>query len=284
MSVAATLAALDEEIGEILFTVGERADGVVKTGTERMAPFSTRQFFLERDLRLAEGLFTAGAFFAAAKVLKPYSESEALQAREKALCLHEWQRLSYAKAASHAARFSQEVCTHLRELAKADAFSVSILGDLLAGADELLRWDDAEEALARYYRGVEQTAKVVLATAHGVRPPYQLDDLLQSLPGGCRLADEFRRSRHRNGEILLTNQKAWEVLAAIRDPIAEAYFADEPLQRGLQRRNESLYGHGSEPVDAGQVQCVADRLRNLLRSHLPGALASWTTVRRPRSL
>ena len=37
MSVAATLAALDEGIGEIVFTVGERADGVVKTGTERMA-------------------------------------------------------------------------------------------------------------------------------------------------------------------------------------------------------------------------------------------------------
>ena len=41
MSVAATLAALDEGIGEIVFTVGNRADGVVITGTERMAPFKT---------------------------------------------------------------------------------------------------------------------------------------------------------------------------------------------------------------------------------------------------
>src|SRR6266508_338315 len=50
MSVAATLAALDEDIGEIVFTVGERADGVVKTGTERLASFSTQVCFAERAL------------------------------------------------------------------------------------------------------------------------------------------------------------------------------------------------------------------------------------------
>jgi hypothetical protein len=85
MSAGATLAALDEEIGEIMFTVGERADGVVKTGTERMATLSTRQFLLERDLGLAGELFVAGAFYAAAKILKRYSEPEALAARETAL-------------------------------------------------------------------------------------------------------------------------------------------------------------------------------------------------------
>lgn len=283
MSVAATLAALDEEIGEIVFTVGERADGVVKTGTERIASFSTRQFFLERVSRLANELFAAGAFFAAARLLKPYPEPEAKLAREKALCLHEWQRLNHAKAASHAARFSEDLRQHLQRLADSDEFSPGRLGDLLASADELARWGDHEEALARYYRAAEQTAKVRLADAHSLRPPYRLEAVLNLLPAGSRLSDDMRR-KARQGRILLTAQVAWDLLAQIQDPMADAYFADAGLQQGLNRRNETMYGHGQESVDAAQTQSVAARLRALLQAHLPAAEACWKVNLRPRTL
>jgi hypothetical protein len=283
MSAGATLAALDEEIGELMFTVGERVDGVVKTGTERAKSFSTAAFFFERDLRIAQSLFDHGAFYAAARVLRRHQLPEAVRARETALCLHEWQRLNYGKAAAHAARFSEDVHRHLTLLAGAETFSANILGDLLAGADELLRWGDCEEALARYYRAAEQTAKVRLAEAHCLRPPYRVEETLNLLPAGCRLALDLR-SHARNGPILLTAQRAWEVLDTIGDPMAAAYFADRQLLEGLQRRNESMYGHGTEPVEPARVQALADRLRNLMRAHLPAALACWTTARRPRSL
>jgi hypothetical protein len=104
------------------------------------------------------------------------------------------------------------------------------------------------------------------------------------LPRGCRLAVELWNMRPRNGKILLTAQRAWDVLEACQDPMADSYSADHKLQSGLQRRNESMYGHGQEPVEAAQVREVADRLRKLLGQHLPGALAAWTTVRRPCSL
>jgi len=283
MSVAATLAALDEGIGEIVFTVGERADGVVKTGTERMAAFSTRQFFLERDLRMAGELFAAGAFFAAAEILKPYTEPEAFQAREKALCLHEWQRLNHAKAASHAAKFSEELRSHLKHLADADEFSVIKLGDLLVSADELARWGDREEALARYYRAAEQTAKVRLSEGYNVRPPYRRDDLLAIINRATNPV-LFRELEVGRAEVYLTLRRSWDILAAAGDAMARVYLADQTLQDGLQRRNEGLYGHGQDPVAAHDVQDVADRLRNLLREHLPGALACWSTVHRPRTL
>ena len=283
MSAGATLAALDEELGELMFTTGERVDGVVKTGTEQAKTFSTAAFFLERDLRLAQGLFGHGAFYAAARLLRRHAAPVAVRARETALCLHEWQRLNYTKAAAHAAKFSEDLRLHLARLARAGAFSVSVLGDLLAGADELLRWGDREEALARYYRGAEQTAKVRLAEDHSLRPPYRLAEVLRLLPPGCRLAAEL--SAHaRQGEILLSAQRAWDLLDSIADPMAGAYFADDRLLEGLRRRNESMYGHGAEPVDPASVQSVADRLRNLLRAYLPAAEACWTTTRRPRSL
>lgn len=283
MSVGAALAALDEEIGEIVFTVGERADGVVKTGTERLAPFSTRRFFLERDLRIAAELFAAGAFFAAARVLEPYPETEAAKAREKTLCLHEWQRMNYARAAAHAARFSEELRLHLQSLAQSDEFGAARLGDLLAGADELARWGDHEEALARYYRGAEQTAKVRLAEDHAIRPPYNLDSILKLLPPGCRLEADLR-SRAKRGTLLLTAQVAWDLLDRIRDPIAAAYFANRQLQQGLSCRNDTMYGHGQAKVEPAQTRHVAACLRRLLEEHLPAVAESWIAAPRPRAL
>jgi hypothetical protein len=284
MSAGATLAALDEEVDQIDFTSGERVDGVVKTGTEVVQSFDLRGFLFQRDLRTAAELFHHGAFYAAARLLKGYPQPEAVRSRETALCLHEWQRMNYPKAASHAAKFSEALRAHLGARAQADAFSAPLLGDLLAGADELLRWGDCEEALARYYRGAEQAAKVRLAEAHSIRPPYRLESVLDILPAGCRLAEDLQRWGARNGVVLLTAQKAWDVLDACDDPMAKSYFADQKLQYGLQRRNESMYGHGQEPVEAGQVHAVCDRLRALLNEHLPAALACWSTVRRPRSL
>jgi hypothetical protein len=284
MSAGATLAALDEEVDQIDFTSGERVDGVVKTGTEVVQSFDLRGFLFQRDLRTAAELFHHGAFHAAARLLKGYAQPEAVRSRETALRLHEWQRMNYPKAASHAARFAEDLRTHLGALAQADPFSPLLLGDLLAGADELLRWGDCEEALARYYRGAEQAAKVRLAEAHSIRPPYRLESLLDILPAGCRLAEDLRRSRSRDGEILLGAQRAWDVLDACDDPIAASYFGDQGLQRGLRRRNESMYGHDQKPVEAEQVQVVAAGLRNLLNEHLPAADACWTTARRPRTL
>ena len=65
-------------------------------------------------------------------------------------------------------------------------------------------------------------------------------------------------------------------LATLQDPMADAYFADYRLQDGLKRRNESMYGHGKEPVGLAHVQEVAARLRALLRAHLPPR-TGWPT-------
>lgn len=283
MSAGATLAALDAEVDQVDFTCGERVDGVVKTGTEVVQSFDLQGFLFQRDLRIAEELFLHGAFYAAAQVLRGYTRPEAMRPRETALCLHEWQRMNYAKAAAHAAKFSDDLRSHLRKLAEADPLSVSVLGDLLAGADELLSWGDGEEALARYYRGAEQAAKVRLAEAYDIRPPYRLEALLNFVPSGCRLASDLR-GQARKDTVLLTAQKAWDTLAAAQDPMADTYFVDHELHDGLQRRNESMYGHGKEPVEMARAQDVANRLRILLREHLPAASSCWSTVRRPRTL
>lgn len=281
MSVAATLAALDEEVGEIVFTVGDRADGIVVTGTERMAAFETRRFFLERDLAKASELFSAGAFYAAARLLEGHEGTQALHGRERAHCFHEWQRMKYATAASHAARCPGDLARHLAMLSRCDPLSLEVLGDLLAGADALLSWGDAEEALARHYRGTEHLAKFRLSEAMGLRPPYRLEVLLDLLPPSSPLTTELR-SRARNGILHLGNDLAWRILETQQDPLAAAFRSNRRLQEGLRLRNESLYGHGQDPVDVVTVQRIAEDLRRLLQVHLPEALQQWTEASRLR--
>ena len=254
MSAGATLAALDEGIGEIVFTVGERADGVVKTGTERLAPFSTATFFLERDLRNADELFRSGSFFGAARLLQGYTQADALRAREIAWCLHEWQRLNYNRAASHAAKFSQDLREHLKRLDQTDGWSFERLGDLLASADELIRWGDFEEALARFYRATELLAR--------------------------RRLKEIGREQHESRW-----GKLWEELRSQKDPLAQAFFLDRPLRESLQDRNDTVFGHGSKSVSETLVRDVRVGLARLLQDHLPKeVMPFWKVPPRPQTL
>jgi len=140
MSSGATVAALDENIGELVFTIGDRADGIVKTGTERLETFVARDYFAERDFKLAQELYQAGSYAPAAQVLKPYPnrfEAEIALCR----CFHFWEQLDYeqaweiAKTKKHP-RFSRYAST-LRSLADdADAISPTpaLANDVLKSA------------------------------------------------------------------------------------------------------------------------------------------------------
>ncbi len=284
MSVAAMLAALDEEIGEVVFTIGDRADGVVITGTEQMKSFKTDVFFMERDLRTADELFRAGAFQAAAKILERYkADDRGAKAHFSALCLHEWQRLNHQKAASHAARFSEPLSKHLKNLTNEDDYSAAKVGDLLAGADELARWGDHEEALARYYRAAEQIAKTRLAQAFGIGYSCRRDDLLSIVDpkSNAQLFDDIRNGHPKPN---LTLKLSWDILGAAGDSMAEAYLSDRQLHDGLQQRNDGLYGHGQASVDSNLTRKVATRLRVLLKEHFPAVADCWNTEHRPKSI
>lgn len=105
MTAAATLAALDEGIGDIVFTTGERADGVVKTGTERIQTFDASVYFRERDIALAREFLRGGDFFAAERIFFRYKGTNSSD-WSKAYTLHHWRRFDYEKAKTHKAELA----------------------------------------------------------------------------------------------------------------------------------------------------------------------------------
>lgn len=269
MSAGATLAALDEEIGEIVFTVGERREGIVVSGTEQMAGFSTGEFFREKALREANILYQSGAFHAAGQLLKKWKGDPAVdKAILIARCAHDWHRLNYRDAAGAAARFDAKISEHLNKLARAvenNDPSKTVLGDLLASADDLRRWGDAEEAATRSYKAMEYAIRMVLCRALNIRPPFKQEYFKDvplkeppTIPPGLR--------------------QMMVILQAIQDPFAEEY---NQLREPLRIRNEAM--HDIRPVNPGEAQSLCDRIWNAIQRHFPD-ISRTRNVTLPSSL
>jgi len=266
MSAGATLAALDEGIGEIVFTVGEREDGVVKTGTERIETFDASAYFAERDLVLARELYAAGSHLAATCVLEkhPAFERPAAAARS----VHEWCRLNYAAAATAAARAHATSQAHLQALARvaeSTAPSALLVADLLDGAGFAHRLGDPEWALSLGYKTLEAAIQHRAFEDLQLSPPYRSDALLAACPPAW-LAAKIRNSANDDGIVRLGLRNLAELLRAGREPLATALLADRALLRLVDARNEVT--HALRTITATDSQQMVERADHLFRRHL----------------
>jgi len=184
MSAGATVAALDENIGELVFTIGERADGVVKTGTERLETFEARDYFAERDFILAQELYQTGAFLEAAKVLKHYPQRFASYV-DLCECIYHWENLNYSAALKIAGRKThvqfENLLNHLRPLCReSSANTPHLAADLLKSAERLHGRKDFSNALFRACKAYEIGARAELLACAQLREPYTKEALLNS--------------------------------------------------------------------------------------------------------
>lgn len=282
MSAGAVLAALDEGVGDIQFIAGERADGVVITGCEKVVAFDTAAFFRERALREADALYRAGAFKAAADLLQR-ADADVFR-RESALCrcLHEWHRLNYAVAAGLAATVAEPMRRRLMDLAgdvENGRLTEAVLADLIGGADDLRRWDEHEEAAARYYKAVEYAARLRLALAIGHPPPFGIEQL-RALPIDRQTHAQLRENPDKTCTPGL--QLTMRLLQATGDDLSAAFLNNHALNKALARRNWTV--HEIRPVSAAESQSLCDLMRNLLRPCFPAACAADARNLRPADL
>ena len=160
MTAAATLAALDELIGDIVFTTGDRADGVVITGTERITTFDPADFFRERDLKLAREFFEAGDFSAAARVLKPHN-AKLTREYATAFTCHHWRRFDYDNAKRYGQGFG---------IVSADRKPRDIIADILAWSGHALQHHDPDTSIRLTYKALEHAARLFLEEETGLAP------------------------------------------------------------------------------------------------------------------
>lgn len=255
MSAAATLAALEEEVGRITFTAGPRTGGLVEDGKEQLRDFSPLGFFRDRDTRIARELFRNGAFHGAAELLRKYSDPGTVRLLNRALCMHHWQRLSYGLAASFIRSTDAVLAGRLDFLANAPSYSVAIAGDILASAEACLRWGDAEDALARIYNACERLAKTRLVM----------------------------RGRAPEEMVELSFAAAWNELDRIGDKTARAMFRPN-VRRQLMKRHDTVFGHGHASADPIQTKLLISDLREIGVIDWPEFVAECDRSVRPESL
>ena len=295
MSAGATLAALDLEAGEIQFTVGERADGVVMTGSERLECFDPSEVFISRDLRIAEELSRAGSHFAAHRLLARYSRPLTLNALDHrlvassqnkklqrlvlagdlsslALCLHEWERQNYeaARQLAAACHLPQMVSARaplqqLAEAAKTAKPNAAIVADLLHTGSILHQQGDHEASLFIVCRALETGLRLRLMEKTELCDPFSLE-ILRTLPIKSSLMERCEKSSQDHATARLGLKQIVEILSAIRCPLAKDYNEERRLSHFVGLRNE--YTHAVRHIKERESQEFHDLVSRLFKKHL----------------
>lgn len=267
MSAGATIAALDEKCGNIVFTVGDRADGVVITGSERIVKFDSFSYFRGRDCKSASDFFASGDFFAAKSLLEPYRECESKAYNVACLCLH-WQRFDYSQATRYAAGYDQKLCGHLktcRDSVKENRYERKIVADLLAWSFFALKHKNFEEAVRLAYKALEYAARGFLAWKFDVSPdfsgryPVDICDRL-NLSFSCR---NQLNLQEKNGGIILGLYNLINILTALNVPFGEA--VNQELLSLSRLRNGNT--HGIQPVRESDTEEYCKKVRTVLVHH-----------------
>ena len=296
MSAGATLAALDLEADEIQFTVGERSDGVVRTGTERLECFDPSEVFVSRDLRIAEELSAAGSHLAAHRLLARHSRAFQLNALDLQIvagsgneklktlvrahelatlthCLHEWERQNYEAARQLAARCNLPQAVPARaplqalaEAAKSSKPHPVIISDLLATANLLHRRGDHETSLFLACKALEGGLRLRLMELTGLSDPYSLE-IIRSLPLRPDILKRAEATSHDGATTVLGLNQVVDILTGLSDPLATAYREDWRFAALVRLRNE--YTHALRPIDSSDSQAFLDLVQNLFAAHLP---------------
>jgi hypothetical protein len=264
MSAGATIAALDEECGDIVFTVGERADGVVKTGTEMIVEFDAAEFFRERDCKMAQNFFEAGDFYAAERLLVRHKENCRKEYAVSAICLY-WQRFDYAKAASAAATYDQKLKDHLSLCSHLDYPDEKILADILAWSFFALRHNEPETGARLAYKALEYAARWFLYKDYHIMSDengYYRADACDQLELSLELKKKLKNLANPN--LILGLKVMVQILAEQKHTFGKA--VDWKLLELAAIRNENT--HGIRPVDQREAQSFYDRVLNAVRSVL----------------
>jgi len=271
MTAAATLACLDEGLGRLAFITGERADGVVKTGTEQLQPVDAARLLAEQRIRAALILLEHGDFAAAAR-LSSLAGNFFPFATAATATLAEWHRLNYAQALRAASGIEDlaEARRSLDRLRAAPEFSIERGADMLALAERELGFDRPEEALSAVYRAVELLSKARLCELDCPPDQWFAENLIRRFNPDERLRKDLLSMQKANPDkpLMLGLVKCLTLL--------EPDFALAKLDRDhrdiLRQRNETRFGHGGNSVAPQDV----DRLLASVRSR---ACNQWPEMR-----
>ncbi len=273
MTAAATIAALDMGIDELRFITGPRQDGVVMTGQESVTRFYTRSFMAMRSRKTVLDLMNAGAYAQAADLAADHLP-ELADIHRQARLYKVWNRLDYRSAMMVAQESNDSVSRHARRvlgrLVCHNTVSIERVADLAAAALRSAKMHLPEEGVARMYRMLEALGKFRLAHAHHTSEGengYNLDDMCRLLPP--QRSGELRRQSRNGNTVWLGLRQLYDILDTLGDALADDMNRCQAARDLMAMRNNSIYGHGDQPVRADRLMIRFEQIIERIGDHYP---------------
>jgi CRISPR-associated protein (TIGR02710 family) len=147
----------------------------------------------------------------------------------------------------------QGLAGHIRELLAAAPPSRHHVVDLLANAKRRKDEGRLDDAVARLYRAIEAVAQVALKERHGVESTEKVP--IDSVPEPLR---SELQPRVKDGVVALGLQDDYELLAGLKDPLAETFKKANlnGTKSPLVARNKSILAHGFERISQNALNSL----------------------------
>jgi len=276
MTAGATLAALDLGFGVIEFIVGERQDGIVVTGTEKIESVDAARLQAEQSVKNILVLLENGDYSAAALLA---GAIDSFFPTTAGLCrmLSAWNRMNYSeasRAAPSSAGFEQtrKVMGRLNSSPK---YSLDRIADLLVLAARDLEYSRVEESLSALYRAVELMAKFHMVELECPPEEWFAENICKKLDLSSKLQKSLFAKQKESGDkpLRLGLKETLEILSNTRFTLCKLLPGPGNWRHWetLMMRNETRFGHGDKSVKPEDVS----RLKDAVYGH---AVTEWAEL------
>ena len=293
MSAGLAAAALDDGRCEIQLVTGIRADlQKVARKTESVRPARVWDVQAKRRMNLAKEFMKRYDFSGAERLLEETlarfvgdKTKDTLQ-RWLTLCraFDAWDRFDHQTASILLKPYRKdfvEYCKFLDSILLGEAaHGFELVEDLILNAERRAVQGRFDDAIGRLYRALELTAQRWLELKYGIKTS---DVDLQKVPPESRA--NLERYRNDKGQIQIGLWRAWELIGEMgqSDPLGDLFTQHRSrLLDFLKLRNQSLFAHGTSPIEEGNFRNCERLLSDFLYGAIDRAVSSLGKKRTTR--
>jgi len=273
MTGALVLAGLAYDCGNIKYITGERQNGVVIAGTERITVFAPNKLKAFEQINFAKQLIRELRFDTARDLIEGINE-EILDKfnKEKRKSLYHiavaygyWDRFKHREMRGEIEKAKTEHFGDLRSFLPSEETKKmlvkigndieketptwEIMADIHCNAKR--RYDEGkyDDALARIYRLTEMLAQLILRETYDINPS---DVDLAKVPK--EIHSLLSANKNADGKIQIGLMKDYDILDALQDPLGQQFKGNNPFQKLLKKRNRTILAHGFFPVNKKECE------------------------------
>ncbi len=259
MSAALAIASISMEIENLSYIMGDRKDGTVISGRERILPLRPYSILIDNQLKIIDTLFSFYRFDACIDIintLKRKTNADDIQSilnKYENICLAYslWDKFDHSSAqeklkdVKNILRKNYGFLGRLNALKKNEENDVFeyLIADLINNAKRRGKEGRYDDAVARLYRAVEMVAQYRLKSLG-----FDTSDIdMRKIPEKHK--EKYNQLKDKKtGKIKLPLYKSYELLSDIDDEIGKKFYENEELQKYLRVRNDSVLAHGITPI------------------------------------